>query len=68
MRGRIIHYNGADGKGLISADQRQIPFEISLWRSDTAPAVNQVVEMRLDGEILESYITKNGINLRPYVS
>lgn len=54
MRGRIIHYNGTDGKGLISADQRQIPFEISLWRSDTAPAINQVVEMRLDDETLES--------------
>ena len=54
MRGRIIHYNGTDGKGLVSADQRQVPFEISHWHSDTAPAINQVVELALAGDILES--------------
>lgn len=54
MRGRIIHYNGTDGKGLVSADQRQVPFEISHWHSDTAPAINQVVELTLAGDILES--------------
>lgn len=50
MRGRIIHYNGTDGKGLISANQRQIPFEISHWRSEIAPAINQVVDLVLDGD------------------
>lgn len=54
MRGKIIHYNGADGKGLISAGQRQFPFEITLWRSDTAPSINQTVDMALAGESLES--------------
>ena len=43
MRGRIIHYNGNDGRGLIATDNRQLPFEIAHWRSDTAPAVNLVV-------------------------
>lgn len=54
MRGRIIHYNGSDGKGLIAADNRQLPFEITHWRSDTAPAVNLVVELTMAGDALES--------------
>lgn len=44
MRGRIIHYNSNDGKGLISADNKQYPFEIGHWQSETAPALNAVVE------------------------
>lgn len=54
MRGRIIHYNGTDGRGLIAADGRQLPFEISHWRSETAPAVNLAVTMTLAGDVLES--------------
>lgn len=54
MRGRIIHYNGTDGKGLVSAGQRQVPFEISQWHSDIAPAINQVVELKMAGDTLES--------------
>lgn len=44
MRGRIIHYNAADGRGLVAAENQQYPFEIAQWRSETAPAVNAVVE------------------------
>ena len=54
MRGRIIHYNGNDGRGLIAADNRQIPFEIGHWRSDTAPAVNLVVELAMTGDSLDA--------------
>ncbi len=54
MRGKIIHYNGADGRGLVAAGERQFPFEIARWRSDTAPAVNQVVEVVLSGETVAS--------------
>lgn len=54
MRGRIIHYNGNDGRGLIATDNRQLPFEIAHWRSDTAPAVNLVVELALAGDALVS--------------
>jgi hypothetical protein len=49
MRGRIIHYNGNDGKGLISADKRQYPFEIGQWQSETAPTLNAVVDFDSDG-------------------
>jgi hypothetical protein len=45
MRGQIIHYNASDGKGLIFAGDEQVPFEISLWYSACAPAVNQTVEL-----------------------
>ena len=45
MRGKIIHYNGNDGRGLVAADTRQIPFEIGQWRSDTAPSLNQIVDL-----------------------
>lgn len=48
MRGKVIHYNGNDGKGLIAAEGQQHPFEISQWHSDTAPAVNQTVELELE--------------------
>jgi len=54
MRGRIIHYSGNDGRGLIAADNRQLPFEIAHWRSDTAPAVNVVVEVSMSGDALEA--------------
>jgi len=52
MRGRIIHYNGSDGRGLLAAADRQLPFEIAQWRSDTAPAVNATVELAMDGDTL----------------
>ena len=48
MRGKVIHYNGNDGKGLIAAEGQQHPFEISQWHSDSAPAVNQTVELDLE--------------------
>ncbi len=48
MRGKIIHYNGNDGKGLIAAGERQFPFNISQWSCDSAPAVNQTVDVTLD--------------------
>lgn len=54
MRGRIIHYNGSDGRGLVAAGSRQFPFEIAHWRSDTAPTVNQVVDMALAGDLVDS--------------
>lgn len=54
MRGKIIHYNGNEGRGLIAADNRQLPFEIAQWRSDTAPTVNQVVELAMIGDTLDA--------------
>jgi hypothetical protein len=50
MRGRIIHYNSNDGKGLISADNKQYPFEIAQWQSETAPSLNATVDFDSDGE------------------
>lgn len=50
MRGRIIHYNGNDGKGLISADNKQFAFEIGHWQSESAPAINTMVDFDSDGD------------------
>lgn len=54
MRGRIIHYNASDGRGLILAGDEQVPFEIALWHSACGPAVNQTVELAWAGERLKS--------------
>ncbi len=47
MRGKIIHYNPNEAKGLVSAQGVQYSFTIAQWRSDTAPAVNAVVDFEL---------------------
>lgn len=48
MRGKIIHYNATEGRGLVAADEHQLAFEIGQWRSELAPALNQTVECALD--------------------
>jgi hypothetical protein len=57
MRGKIIHYNAGDGKGLILAEERQIAFGIGQWSSEIGPAVNQTVELSLDEDDSPSRIT-----------
>ncbi len=54
MRGRIIHYDATTGTGRIAAGGRQFSFEIGVWESDTAPEVNQVVSMGMEGDALTS--------------
>lgn len=49
MRARIIQYNAGAGTGIAaSADGRQYDFTIRQWRSDTAPASGQTIEVTLD--------------------
>lgn len=51
MRGKILQYNGNDGSGLVSADGQQYAFQITMWKSDSAPAVGKTVELvLLDGK------------------
>lgn len=48
QRGRIMTYQ-ASGLGTVSMDGVQYPFDVSKhWRSDTAPALNAVVDVCLD--------------------
>lgn len=63
MRGKIIHYNANDGKGLVAAGERQFAFGIVQWHSDSAPAVNQTVELRLAGDSLQSLARVTGETL-----
>lgn len=52
MRGKIIQYNGADGSGTLVIEGKQYPFTLPMWRGDSAPAVNRVVEVGFeDGAI-----------------
>ncbi len=48
MRGKIIHYNPNEANGLISSEGKQHSFNIRHWRSDSAPAVNNVVDFELE--------------------
>ena len=52
MRGKIIQYNGADGSGTLVVDGRQHRFALEVWRADSAPTVNKVVEVTLDNDLV----------------
>lgn len=52
MRGKIIHYNPNEANGLISAEGHQHAFRIDHWKSDSAPAVNNVVDFELTEDAL----------------
>ena len=43
MRGKIIHYNHAESKGLALSAQESHAFVISRRLSDSAPQINQTV-------------------------
>lgn len=57
QRGRVLQ-DASTGKGLISSDGNQYEFEIAgVWKSDSAPKVDMVVEIELDsaGKISAAY-------------
>jgi len=47
MRGKILQYNGSDGRGIIVVDGQQHSFGIGAWKGDIAPAVGKTVEVGL---------------------
>jgi hypothetical protein len=52
MRGKILQYNGSDGRGIIVVDGQQHPFGIGAWKGDVAPVVGKTVEVGLvNGQI-----------------
>jgi len=52
VRAKIIQYNPAQGDGIAVAEGQQYDFNIRLWRSSTAPATGQTVDITLeDGAI-----------------
>lgn len=56
MRGKIIQYNGADGSGTVVVDGRQHRFALESWRGDSAPAINKVVEVTLENDLIASVV------------
>ncbi|MCL2873151.1 MAG: hypothetical protein FWF41_09350 [Betaproteobacteria bacterium] len=54
MRAKIIHYNSAEGNGIAVAEEKQYNFNIHQWRSSTAPATGQTIDMTLDGETVSA--------------
>lgn len=65
MRGKILQYNGNDGSGLISADGQQYSFAITMWKSDTAPAVGKTVEVTLaDGKVASVTLVGDDVLMR----
>lgn len=56
MRGKIIQYNGADGSGTLVVEGRQHRFALDAWRADSAPAVNKVVEVTLDNDLVAAVV------------
>jgi hypothetical protein len=46
-RGRILQYNPNEGKGIVTVNGAQIPFEIGQWRGAEAPQVNRTVDVVL---------------------
>lgn len=44
MRGRIVHYQPEEGRGLIAADGRQWAFSIAQWQADIAPRLDALVD------------------------
>ncbi|MGH8144734.1 MAG: hypothetical protein ACREPY_00210 [Rhodanobacteraceae bacterium] len=56
MRGKIIQYNGNDGSGTLVADGKQYRFTLVAWRGDSAPAVNKIVELTLEGDTVGALV------------
>jgi hypothetical protein len=46
-RGRILQYNPNEGKGIVTVNGAQIPFEIAHWRGVEAPQINRTVDIVL---------------------
>jgi hypothetical protein len=54
MRGKILQYNGSDGRGIIVVDGQQHGFGIAAWKGDSAPVVGKTVEVGLANGQIES--------------
>jgi hypothetical protein len=48
MRGKIIHYSGADGQGIIMAGGQQYPFTIGSWQAESVPTPGNTVDIAVD--------------------
>ena len=64
MKGKILDYSISESKGLISgADGNRYSFTNSEWRSDKAPAKNQIVDFEIDGTSAKGIYLESGSTL-----
>jgi ribosomal protein L40E len=69
MRAKIIQYNGTTGEGIALAEGSQYDFTIRHWRSDTAPATGQTIEITLDnGQVAAIFLVGKDVLLKEMAS
>lgn len=62
MRARILQWDGAAGKGMISSEGVQHPFALAQWRSDTPPEAGQTVDVTIaDGKVTELRLVSSDV-------
>ena len=57
MRAKIIQYNSTAGTGVASAEGTQYDFTIRHWRSDSAPAAGQTIDISLENRAVSAIFT-----------
>lgn len=69
MRAKIIQYNSTAGTGVASANGQQYDFTIRHWRSDSAPAADQTIDITLeDGVVSAIFVVPTDILAREKAS
>jgi len=54
VRAKIIQYNSGEGTGIAVAEGQQYDFSIRQWRSNTAPAMGQTIDVTLEGNAVSA--------------
>jgi hypothetical protein len=53
-RGKILQYSGEHGFGRVVSNGSQFSFKIQQWKGSSAPTLNRIVEMEIQGDLLVS--------------
>lgn len=64
MRGKIIQYSPDAGTGVINTESGNFDFSIRHWRSATAPALNQTVDIVVNGTLEAVFLVDKSVLLK----
>jgi hypothetical protein len=53
-RGTILQYSGENGSGRVVSNGSQFSFKIQQWKGSSAPTLNKIVEVEIQGSTLVS--------------